>query len=347
VEIEALIENARAGAYRPVHVLVGAERFLVERAVRLLRRAAIGEGPTGFNDDVFHGRGATARNVLGAARTLPMMAAARFVLVRDADAMDAAQLDAFVEYLADPSPSTCLVLVADKLDGRSKLIKAAKKAGVLSEAKELKAGALRAFVNAEAKQRGHALSPEAGAALADALGSDLAAIDDALERLSLYVGTGSPIELEAVEASVTRIRTDTVWALVDAVSARDRRRALGAAASLLADREPPLRVLALVARQMRMVAKMREALAAGLSAPEAAKRAGAPPFKARELTEAARRFTLDDLRLAFGTLAEADIELKGSKRAGGRVLEEALLRLCTPGARPRYSEVVRQRRRLL
>jgi len=332
MNIDSLIADARAGKYPPIVVLTGAERFLVERAVGLLKGAALGDGPTGFNDDVFHGRGLDAKRVSAAARTLPMMGNARFVLVRDAH--QAKDLDALVEYLDDPSPTTCVVLSADKLDGRSRFVKAAKKKKVLVEAKSIKAGQLRRFATGEAEARGHALKGPAAQALVDSIGADLAAIDDALERLSLFVGDEKDIELADVEACVTRVRTDSIWALVDAVSDRNLQRALAAAGSLLADREPPLRILAMVARQLRMVAKMRQALAEGLAETEAAKRAGAPPFKARELKAAARRFKMNDLKYAFRTLAQADLALKGAKRPPGRVLEEAILALCTPGVPP-------------
>jgi DNA polymerase-3 subunit delta len=225
-----------------------------------------------------------------------------------------------------------LVLVAQKLDGRSKLAKVAKKQGQWTDAAPLKGPALRAFADREAKGRGHALTAPAAEALVEAVGDDLAALDDALERLSLYVATGSRIELEHVEACVTRVRIESIWAVVDGVSARDEQRALTSASSMLAAREPPLRLLAMIARQLRMVARMRQALASGQKPQEAAKMAGAPPFKARDLTEAARRFTATDLRRAFTVLAETDRALKGSKRPPATVLQEAILELCrAPG----------------
>lgn len=328
MDIGDLIHDARRGELGTVHLLVGAERFLVERAVASLRAAAVGDGPTGFNEEVFHGRGLSASSVLSAARTLPMMASRRFVLVRDTEAMAAAELDALAGYVEAPADSTCLVLVAGKLDGRTRLAKAAKKAKVLVEAQPLKGGALRAFAEREARSRGHQIAPAAAEALLEGTGEDLAALDDALERLSLYVGPGAPIDVAAVEACVLPVRTDSIWALVDGVSAQDTRRALGAAAALLADREPPLRILAMVARQLRIVARMREALAAGQSPQDAARAAGAPPFKARDLTQAARRFDAAALRAAFAVVSETDLALKGSKRPGDVVLEEAILRLC-------------------
>ncbi|MDH5493697.1 MAG: DNA polymerase III subunit delta, partial [Myxococcales bacterium] len=241
MQIDTLIDKARAGSFGRVHLLLGAERFLIERAIRLLRAAAVGDGIPGFNEDLFIGKGTRGDPVVSAAKTLPMMGGTRFVLVRDVDQMDAAGQALLGEYLLEPVESTCLVLTAKKLDGRGKLSKNAKKGRYIVDAKPLKGGALRSFASAEASARGHRLEPAAAAALVDALGDDLAALDDATERLSLFVGEGRPIDVSAVEACVSRIRIDSIWALVDAVSLRDAGRALSAANSLLGDREPPLK----------------------------------------------------------------------------------------------------------
>jgi len=325
VEIQTVIDEARAGRFLPVHVLVGAEKFLIERAIGLLRKASLDEGTAAFNSDVFHGQGLEARKVLAAAKTIPMMAKTRFILVRDVEAIATADLDLLADYAAAPAPSSCVVFTAEKLDGRTRFAKTTQKSDAWADASAPKGRAILPWVFGEARSRGHELPPQAAEALVDATGNDLAAIDDALERLSLYVGAGKVIDVAAVEAVVARVRVDTIWTLVDAVSARNARTAMGALRSLLADREPPLRILAMVGRQLRMVARMREALASGLRGPEATKVAGAPPFKARELTESARRFTTPDLRAAFRALAVADMALKGTKRPPETVIEETVL----------------------
>jgi DNA polymerase-3 subunit delta len=301
---------------------------LIERAVNAVRQAVDSMGAPGFNLEIFDGKGLDATRVVSAARTLPMMADKRFVLVRRFDAMAPTEQNRLAEYLSDPSESACLMMTADKLDGRSKLGKAAKKAGCLIDAKPLRGRELREFVRAEATARDHKIAAEAIETLLDAVGDDLAAIDDAMERLSLFVGAGQRIDADAVRQCVTRIRVESIWTLVDAIGLKDRRKGVAAAQSLLDDREPPLRLLAMVARQLRIVARMREALSEGLRPQEAAKRAGAPPFKAGDLTESARRFTADSLGDAFALIAEADRALKGSKRPPDVVLQDAVLALC-------------------
>jgi DNA polymerase III delta subunit len=107
-----VIAAAREGRYQPVHVIVGEETLLIERAIAALRRAAVGEGIPGFNDDSFDGRGLDAGVVVSAARTMPMMADARFVLVRNTDALASKEQESLAAYLDAPSSSACVVLVA-------------------------------------------------------------------------------------------------------------------------------------------------------------------------------------------------------------------------------------------
>ena len=327
VHAQELLTELAAGRIPAVALIVGEERFFVDRALSALRAAVLGQDDIGLNEDVFEGKGTTAARVLDAARTLPMLASRRFVLVRDASGIAPSELDKLADYLEQPFDTCCVVLVAETLDGRTRLSKRAAKAGCLIEASGIKQADLRSFVQSEANRRKVRIEQDALAALLDAVGNDLPALDDALERLSLFVGNGRAIDLAAVETCVARVRVESIWALVDAVGMRDRRTALRAAASLLADREPPLRILAMVARQLRMVARMQGALEGGAQPQDAARMAGAPPFKARDLATAARRFEPRLLARAFGVLAEADLALKGSRQPPEIVLEGAILSL--------------------
>lgn len=330
--VQALVTNAKAGKFGAVHLLVGEETILRDRAVSALRRASVGDGIAGLNEDTFHGSQATGAQVVAAARTLAMMSPVRFVLVRGVDAMKADELDVLAAYLEDPSSSTCLVMTAEKLDGRSKLSKIAKKTDALVDVPRLKGAAIAGFAQGEARARGHALGPDATQALLDCVGDDLAAIEDAVERLSLYVGKGAAIDLAAVDACVARMRTESIWSLVDALGMRDPRKATRALASLLADQEPPLRIVAMIARQFRMIAKAQEALATGSSPAEAAQIAGAPPFKADELARATKRSSPAELRRIVTGLARLDRALKSSKVQPDVLMVDAVTSMAMPAS---------------
>ncbi len=343
VHVRDLLEEGRQGRWRPVCLVVGPERWLTSRAVSALRDAVLGEGPRGLNDDRFEvgPGGASVAAALATARTLPMMAPSRFVLVRlqRGEKTSAGEQQALLDYLEEPVRSTCLVVLAERLDGRSKLARRAKASGAWVEASPLKRSQIHRFLASEAKRRGHRLEPAAADAMLEELGEDLGALDEALERLSLYVGAGQPITGEAVERVLIRSRGETIWGLVDGVSQGDAARALRVAArAFVYEGEPPLRLVALLARQFRLVSRFREARLQGADLAEAARRAGAPPFKARELDRVAGRLDARRLAAIFDVLGSLDEGLKGSRVPGERLAEEAfvrLARLCAAPARRR------------
>lgn len=337
-DFSALMRSLAKGELLPVYLIGGEEALLRSRAITRIRRLTLAESPEGFNEDSFEGRGLRASAVLDAARTLPMMAERRFVLVRDAELLDSNEQGILARYLESPSPSATLVLLAEKLDGRSRLVKAAKSASCLFEAKPLKGAGLLKFLETEAKSKKTPLAPRAGAALIDALGEDLGALIDAIERLSLYVGEGGSIDLEAIEVCVTRARVETIWKLVDSLSMRDAAGAIAAADSLLRDRTNALALLAMIARQLRMIAKMRQALSEGMSDNEAAKMAGFPPFKAQAGRAAARRWNLRLFEKAFEEIARTERLIKSSRvEPGDRVMALLLEILSAPERRANAS----------
>ena len=224
-----------------------------------------------------------------------MMADMRLVLLRHVDAMTPTEQTNLADYLDDPSESTCFVLTATKLDGRAKLAKAAKKKGYLIDAKPLRGRELREFIRGGGDGPRTPHRPASDRSPARCRGRRPrrdrrrdGAVVTVRRRRAAH-------RRRRRDECVTRIRVESIWSLVDAIGLKDRRKGIAAAQSLLDDREPPLRLLAMVARQLRIVARMREALSEGLRPQDAAKRAGAPPFKAGDLTESARQFTAESL----------------------------------------------------
>jgi DNA polymerase-3 subunit delta len=344
-----VIAQAKKGKLQPVYLVVGEERFLRDQVVAELRAAALGSGVPAFNEDKFQAGEVDVERVIGAARTVPMMAPKRFVLVRGLERWDSARdkrddrrdkddeedssasspLDRLAAYAAEPIDSTCVVLVAEKIDGRRKLMALAKRGGFLVACEALPAGALVDWIEARVHAKGHAMDRDVAEVLAAIAGPELAYVNDAIERLSLFAGTGGAIDEAAVAECVARVRTADTWALVDAVGKRD----LGAGLRILADvydpRDRGLPLLGALAWSIRQLAKYQAATAQGASNDEAARRAGVfQPFRARELAQKARGFRAKEVERWLLVLAETDIALKSSRRPADAILEDMLVRMC-------------------
>ena len=328
------IAQAQKGALLPLYLVVGEERLLRDEVVGALRTAALAGGVAAFNEDKFTAGEVDADTVVSAARTVPMMAARRFVLVRGAERWDGSEGDSspyerLAEYAAAPVDTTCMVVVASKLDGRRKLAVVARKQGIVVVCDGLDARSLPGWIVDRFASKGHDVDREIAELLAALAGPALSSLDDAIERLSLYAGPGAAIDETAVGVCVARVRTADTWALVDAVGARDLGRALRTLADAYDPRERGLPLLGALAWSVRQLARFQAAVAAGASQEEAARVAGVyQPFRARELSVKARSIRAKEVERWILVLAETDLALKSSRRPADAILEDMLTRLC-------------------
>ncbi|MDB4944349.1 MAG: polymerase delta subunit [Labilithrix sp.] len=347
------IERAERGELLPVWLVLGEERIFREQVVAAITKAALAGGLPDFNFDKFTAGESDVEKILGATRTVPMMAKKRVVMVRGLERWDAANassgssddddgagsgksippLDRLAEYAKAPIDSTTLVLIAPKLDGRRKLVAAAKKGGMIVDCAPIEARRLPGWITNRAQLKGSTLAPDVAELIAEIAGPDLSYLDDVLERLSLYVGRGNPITEEAVGVNVTRVRFADTWNLVDAAATRD----LGKVLSLLSDvydpRDRGLPLVGALAWSLRQLLKLQSALEQGASIDEAARRAGIfPTFRARDHQKKLKAFRPRELERWLVILQETDLALKSSRRPADAILEDMFTRMCRRAA---------------
>jgi DNA polymerase III subunit delta len=314
--------------------IYGKERFLVDRAVNLLKDRLLEPATRDFNYDVLHAKECTPAKIINVARTLPMMARKRLVLVRDADELDAKELNQLIPYATAPVPETCLVFVADKADTKIKLFATLKKTGVLLKLDPMPERALPGFVRGEAQRRG--LRCEAGAAemIVAEVGGELGQLVDAVERLELFLGESRTIRPDDVEQVVAATRIRSVFELSDAIGEGSSGRALAALESLLRAREPALKILAMITRQVRLLLNARNLLDQRASRSAMMEALGLPPFIVEKIEAQARRFNIATLVAMHRAVHETDLRIKSSRVDDDRWMERLVLELVAKGRGP-------------
>ena len=334
---EEAIREAKSNRVRPVVLVVGDERVLADRVLGALRVAALCGGSADFNEEHLTAGEADVDRVINAVRMAPMLSPRRFVVVRAVERWETtgpekkgarnaqAPMDRLIQYVSAPLDTACLVLVATKLDGRRKLASMARTGGFLVSCDPIKRASLPRFIEQEAKLRGHAIPFEVADVLAEIAGPELGAVLDAIERLSLYVGDQQPITENDVAMCVTRIRPSSVWSLVGAVAARDAATALRVLGDVYEPQDRGLRLVGVLAWSTRQLLRFAVAFQGGASPEQAAKAAGAPPFKARELASQVRKLKIEEIEHWLRILADTDLALKSSRRPSRAVLESAIL----------------------
>lgn len=330
-----LYKRASRGELPPLLLVIGEEEHSRGRVLEVLREATVSGAMAQLNEDVFVASETQIDAVLTAARTLPMFAKKRFVLVKHVERWettnksDGDAFDRLLEYARSPAQSTLLVLSASKLDGRKKLVADAKKVDYLVTCAPLPRAVLPKWVEGKVRERGGRISPSIAELVVEVTGVELPALADAIERLVLYVGPNKEIDDAAVSSCLTRLETSTVWELVAAVGRKDIGAALRAVDLVYDPKDRGLPLVGILAWSARQLVKFEAAVRSGASPTEAAQRAGAPPFKARELADQVKLLPRAELERWLETLAVVDISLKGgTKRPPKAVLEEAVISLC-------------------
>ena len=291
----------------PIYVFHSEHPILIERAVAELRDRVVPPAARGFNYDVVEGK-PKGSQIVALAQTLPMMAAARMVFVRDLALMPADEGEALLAYLAKPNPSTVIVALASKLDKRLKVFAQLSKKGFLHVLEAPRQ--LGPWVRDEAKAQGVKMEASAVQRLVDAVGSDLSRLALTIGQLGLYAAD-KPVTSDDVDELVADTRERSVFELTDAIGAADRARALAAVASLCDQRESAVGVVVMLARHVRQLSLLHHMRTSHVPRGEWASRIGVPPFVVDKLTSQASRYTPGALAAATRRLAAADRALKG------------------------------------
>ena len=366
----AEIEGSRTGgALRPGYVLAGDEAYLYERCRRAVIDTLVDPSMRDFSLAEIDLGETSIFEALDRAQTPSLMAPFQVLFLRNVKTLygrgakkdEFAALDA---YARSPNPQALLVFVADHLrlpaDLRRMEMQDKERyermretlgewCGMVELVRVDEADAMRWLVR-QAEQHGSALEPEAARELADALGADLMLMASELEKLLLYTSTptGSHrrITLGDVETMVLGAKQRSLYELTDAISAKDRPRALGLLQGLLnasdGGEESAIGHLYMLARTFRQMLVILEKNVRDSRAIWQALWQGfrMPPFAAEDLIRQARRYkSRRELTRALRLIARADLEVRSSPPDKRLVLERLVLELA---AEPRPAQLSSQ-----
>ena len=172
------------------------------------------------------------------------------------------------------------------------------------------AQALLQWIKRRAEDKGSSITPPAMQVLAELVGGDLWTIDRELEKLSLYAA-GREITDTDVRAMVPYAQEANIFAAVDAVMDGRPGPALRSLMQLIEDGQEPLYIIAMIERQLRLIALARDLTDRGVAQPELGRRMGTnSDFVVRKTLGQARRLTLPQIRSKYRRVLESDLAIK-------------------------------------
>src|SRR5580700_3183288 len=352
---DRFVAEVRSNKLRPGYVLIGDEIFLYERCRRAVLEALV---PTDLRDFCLSDIDLAEISIFEAldrAQTPSLMAPFQVLFIRNLKTLygrgskkeEFAAIDA---YFRSPNPQALILFVADHLRIPTDLRKMDYQdkdryeriretlgdwCGLVELARVDENDAIK-WVTTTAESRNVKFDPDAARELVDALGADMMLISSEFDKLLLYVEGKNRVTLGDVETMVLAAKQRSLYELTDAISSKDRPRALLLLHGLLnasdGGEDAAIGHLYMLARTFRQMLIISEK---NVRDPRAIWQVlwqgfRMPPFAAEDLIKQARRYkSRRELTRAIRLVARADLELRSSPANKLLVLERLILDLST------------------
>ena len=322
-----IMKDVENGIFSPVYLLMGTEPYYPDLVCDAIVKNALADYERDFNQFIWYGMDVAAEEVGAQARSYPVMAERRLLVIRDAQNME--HLEDLALYCEDPMDSTVLVILMHgaSCDKRRALYKNISKNGIVLESEALKDYQMEAWVNSFYKGRGLSITPDAAALLVESAGTSMKTIAGETDKMLKNLPEGTTlIKAEDIEKNVGISRSFSIFELTKALSYKDSAKSIRIASHLGA--APGFYILVATAAlftHFNRILKYEAFLVnhSNASPAERAKVVGINPYFIGEYDAAVRNYPLQKCLQVIGLLEEYDF--KGKVGMAGEAGQQDLL----------------------
>ncbi len=320
--MKELARDIRTKEFKPVYLLFGEEAFLKRSYKNQLKDAIIGDDSMNFH--YFEGKGIDLREVISLADTMPFFGERRLILIEDSGLFKDGGAEALTEYLPRMPETTCILFVESEVDKRGKLYKKVKELGHAAEMVRQDEKQLAVWAGSLLARAGKKITGKTMELFLSRTGDDMENIRMELEKLISYTYGRDVITERDVEEICTARTVSKIFDMVSAIVNRRTKTAMDLYEDLLALKEPPMRILFLIARQFNQILQVKELLNKGLDRGDIAARLKVRPFVAGKLIQQAGSFSREQI-LSYVTLCVESEEAVKTGQLGDRMAVELLI----------------------
>jgi DNA polymerase III subunit delta len=355
-QAERFVSELKSRKLRPAYVFVGDEAFFRKRFRDAILEHLVPVDLRDFSLFEFDLGESDLAEVLDRARTPSLMAPFQVFFVRGVKNLfgrgsNDEKLAAIEEYCKNPNPDALIVFVADHISIPADVRKMEMQDKERYQRIRETMGQYCGLVELARVEEGEAvrwigeycasrevpvkIEPDGARELVDALGGNMMMISNELEKLMLYVGAKNRITLGDVETMVLAAKQRSLYELTDAISSKERVRALEVLDAILSSgdgEEAAIGHIYMLAKTFRQMLVILERKVRDQRMLWAALWQGfrVPPFAADDIIKQARRYkSRRELTRAIRLVAKADLALRSSPVSKRMVLERLVMDLTT------------------
>ena len=294
-----------------MYLFYGEEDYLKRQYRDRLVHALNPEGDT-MNMAHFEGKGIDVKEVISLGETLPFFAERRILVLEDTGFFKG-QCPDLPEYMGELPDYLCMIFVEDEVDKRSRMYKAVKNAGAVVEFPLQDERTLMRWVLGILTREGKKITQRDMELFLMKTGTDMTNIEMELEKLLAYTMGRDVVTAGDIEEICTNQITNRIFEMVRAVSEQNQKKALDLYYDLLSLKEPPMRILFLLARQFNMMLQVKDMQRLGFDQKGIADKLGIQSFIVRNYASFARKYSMDRLRQAVEDFTRTEEDVKTGK----------------------------------
>ncbi|MDT0109819.1 DNA polymerase III subunit delta [Listeria booriae] len=306
--------------FAPIYLIIGTEDYIINETKKRLVANILDTEDTDFNYANFDLDETAIEQVIEEAETIPFFGDRRLIVASNPSFLTTEKTKSkiehrtarFEDYLNEPVDYSILVIIArvEKLDERKKLTKLLKKQATIVDAKRPNDAELRKWIQSAIKNNDFSMEIPAIERLMELTGGQLTTAMNELDKLMLYKLENREISVADVESLVVRSLEQNIFLLLDKMIALDISGALSIYYDLLKQKEEPIKILALIASQFRLLTQIKLLEKQGFSQQQVAQKLKVHPFRVKIGARQAKSFSYEQLTATLERLAEMDFEMK-------------------------------------
>ncbi len=305
--INAIRDHIRQEELKHVYLFYGPEVYLKDLYTSRIR-ARVG------CDDMncfYFSSDADVREIASICSSVSMFGDRQLIVVSGSGFFRSSTVTDFADAANDSN--TYIVFKEDDVDKRNKLYKKVCDTGIVFNCKRQGTAEIKKLISSRVVGSGRRISDNVLQYMTDGIGNDISTLLAETEKLILYVPEGAYIERSHVDA-LCNMRTNAgLFDINDAIAAKDHERAFLILRKLLDDREPPVKILAIVSKMWSRLYNVKVLMNDGARSAEIASLLGIKEFAASKLMRQASGIDTDLIRRHVMLCGELDSSVKSGE----------------------------------
>lgn len=328
-------QDFKKGNFAPVYLLVGEESYFVDETIKRLKAALSQEEEAEVI--TFDLNEQKVDYVIDEADTIPFFTERKLIIAKNASFLKATEkgkekiehdVKRLENWLAYPTDTAVTVFIApyEKLDDRKKVTKLMKEKCVVLLAETPQNRDLNVWVQSEASKHGKAITEDATNKLVEMVGANMLQLQMELEKMALYLGEEHEISIALVEDLVAKTLEHDAFKMLNAYLIHNQQEALRIYHDLLRQKEEPIKLVGLLASNIRTMINVFYLQKKGYHQQQIAKQLKLHPYRVQMIANQKNRPEDQRLLQALYSLADVDLQLKTTGGNRERHLELFLLK---------------------